>query len=103
MSPAILFVRVSSDLDLEEAHRRVLQRKPDFLDIPGLLQKVYGRDPQTGDWCGIYFFESHAALADFRDSPLAKSIASAYQATSVRPEAFELQFSLRPEIGPFSE
>lgn len=103
MSAAVLFVRVSSELDLEEAHRRVVQRKSEFLEVPGLLQKVYGRDPQTGDWCGIYFFESHKALADFRESALAKSIASAYDATSVRPEFYELVFSLRPDVGPFSD
>ena len=70
----ILFVRVGSELELEELQRRVDERKPSFLDVPGLIQKVYGRDPASGDWCGIYFFESQEALQQFANSDLAKSI-----------------------------
>lgn len=96
----VLFVRVGSDLELEELERRVQQRRPEFLDVPGLTQKIYGRDPVTGDWCGIYFFESDDALAAFRESELAKSIPDAYQATEVRREVFEVMYPLRPDVGP---
>jgi hypothetical protein len=54
----LLFVRVSSDLDLEELDRRVNERKPRFLEVPGLIQKFYGRDRATGDTCGVYLFET---------------------------------------------
>jgi hypothetical protein len=53
---AILFVRVKSELDEKELERRVIERRPRFLDVPGLMQKIYGRDEATGDVCGIYFF-----------------------------------------------
>ena len=52
----VLFVRIKSKLDPEEFERRLLERKPRFLEIPGLIQKIYGRDESTGDVCGIYFF-----------------------------------------------
>jgi len=52
---AILFVRVKSNLDPEELDRRLLERRPRFRDVPGLVQKIYGRDESTGDVCGIYF------------------------------------------------
>ncbi|MCA9215271.1 MAG: YdhR family protein [Planctomycetales bacterium] len=96
----VLFVRVASDVEPEELERRVLERKANFLEVPGLVQKIYGRDPETGDWCGIYFFENREALAAFRETQLAKSIPEAYEATSVRPEVFEVVFSLRPDAGP---
>lgn len=96
-----LFVRVRSRLDAAELDRRLLERRPRFLEVPGLLQKVYGRDPATGDVCGIYFFETQAALEAFRSTELAQTIASAYEATEVRPEAYEVLYSLRPERGPF--
>ena len=96
----ILFVRVSSDVDPKELEQRVLNRKPEFLKIPGLIQKIYGRDPESGDWCGIYFFESKEALASFKESELAKTIPVAYEATNVRRELFEVMYPLKPNIGP---
>ncbi|MDH5648185.1 MAG: YdhR family protein, partial [Gammaproteobacteria bacterium] len=65
---AILYVRIKSDLDPGELDRRLNERKPRFLEVPGLLQKIYGRDEATGDVCGIYFFENKEALAAFRDT-----------------------------------
>jgi Putative mono-oxygenase ydhR len=99
----ILFVRISSDLDPEEFDRRLLERRPRFLEVPGLVQKIYGRDADTGDVCGIYFFESANALAAFRDSELAQTIPTAYAATSVRREVYEVLYPLRPERGPLAE
>lgn len=100
---AILFVRAKSGLDEKELERRLLERKPRFLEVPGLLQKIYGRDNATGAVCGIYFFESPAALAAFRDTELAKTIPSAYEAVEMRAEVYELLYPLRPERGPFAE
>ena len=96
----VLFVRVKSELDWEELGPRVLERKPRFLEVPGLVQKIYGRDPETGDVCGIYFFESREALAAFRETELAKTIGDAYEAVDVRREVFDVLYPLRPEQGP---
>lgn len=96
----ILFVRVKSELEETERERRALERKSQFLDVPGLIQKIYGRDPSTGEWCGIYFFESKEALADFGASDLARSIPAAYEATEVRREVYDVLYPLRPERGP---
>ncbi|MGD8418744.1 MAG: YdhR family protein [Pseudomonadales bacterium] len=99
----VLFVRIQSDLVFDELERRVLERRPEFLDVPGLVQKIYGRDPETGDVCGIYFFENREALDAYRKSKLAATIAEAYEATDVRREAFEVLFPLRPGVGPVEE
>jgi len=96
----ILFVRVKSDVGPEELDRRINERRPRFLEVPGLIQKIYGRDEATGDTCGIYFFESKEALAAYRESELAETIPTAYEATDVRPEVYEVLFPLKPEIGP---
>lgn len=50
---AILFVRLKSQLDAKELERRLKERRPRFLKVPGLVQKIYGRDEITGDVCGI--------------------------------------------------
>lgn len=96
----ILYVRIKSDLDPEELERRVIERKPRFLDVPGLIQKIYGRDEETGDACGIYFFENREALAAFRETELAKTIPVAYEATDIRREVYDVLYPLRPEQGP---
>jgi len=97
---AILFIRIQSDVDLAELDRRIEERRPRFLEVPGLIQKIYARDEATGDTCGIYFFESKEALAAYRESELAKTIPTAYEATEVRPEVYDVLFSLKSGVGP---
>lgn len=96
----VLFVRVKSDLEFSELERRLLERKPGFLEVPGLVQKIYGYDPGTGDACGIYFFEDREALDAFKETELAKTIPEAYEAVEVRREVFDVLYPLRPERGP---
>jgi hypothetical protein len=100
--PAVLFVRISSGLEPDEFDRRLLERRPRFRDVPGLVQKVYGRDAETGDVCGIYFFESEEALQEFRETELARSIPAAYEAVTVRREVYDVLYELWPERGPFA-
>jgi hypothetical protein len=99
----VLFVRITSGLDPEELERRSRERSPRFRDVPGLVQKIYGRDPETGDACGIYFFESEDALAAYRETQLAQETSAAYEAIEVRREVYEVLFPLRPERGPLPE
>ena len=40
---AVLFVRVKSGLDPRELERRVLERKPRFLDVAGLRSRSFVR------------------------------------------------------------
>ena len=98
----VLFVRAKSDLDPAELERRLLERRPRFLDVPGLVQKIYGRDESTGDVCGIYFFEDQNALAEFRETELAKTIATAYEVTEIRLEVYEVLYPLYPDRGPIT-
>lgn len=100
---AVLFVRVKSKLDEKELERRALERKPEFLKIPGLIQKVYGKDPSTGDACGIYFFESKEALGHYVQTELAKTIPSAYEAIEIRKEVYDVMFPLYPDRGPMAD
>jgi hypothetical protein len=99
---AVLFVRVKSGLEPDEFERRILERRPRFLDVPGLVQKIYGR-AADGDLCGIYFFESADALEAFRESDLAKTIAEAYEATDTRREVYEVLYPLYPDRGPVAD
>ena len=97
---AILYVRITSDLSAGELERRMLERGPLFRDVPGLIQKIFARDPASGEICGIYFFADEAALTAYRESELGKSIPSAYEATEVRREVYEVLYPLFQERGP---
>lgn len=99
----ILSVRIKSSLPFEELERRALERRPRFKEVPGLIQKIYGKDEATGDVCGIYFFKDQASLAAFRDSDLAKTIPEAYEATDVRREIYNVMYPLHEDRGPVSE
>ena len=96
----ILFVRGTSSLPDEELEQRLLERKPQFLEVPGLVQKIYSRDSQGGAISGIYFFESASALEEFTQSELAQSIATAYEVDDIRIEKYEILYPLRDGIGP---
>jgi hypothetical protein len=100
--PAILFVRIKSELDAQEFDRRLLERRPRFLEVHGLVQKIYGRDDVTGEVCGIYLFESKEALVAFRETELARTIPTAYEAVDVRREVYDVLYPLWPERGPFT-
>lgn len=97
---AVLFVRIKSRLETKEIERRLLERRRRFLEVPGLVQKIYGRDGATGDVCGIYFFENNTALYAFRETELAQTISAAYEAIDIRREVYEVLYPLRPERGP---
>lgn len=99
----VLFVRIKSDLVPEELERRLIERRPRFKEVPGLIQKFYGRDESTGDVCGIYLFENKEALTAFRETELAKTIPTAYEAKEIRREAYEVLYPLYPERGPIAE
>lgn len=96
----ILYVRATSKLETSELDKRLLERRPRFKDVPGLMQKVYGRDKSTGAVCGIYFFEDQKALNAFRETDLAKTIASAYEVDDIRVESYDFLYSLQPDKGP---
>jgi hypothetical protein len=100
--PTVLFVRAQSKLDPEELDARLLERRPRFLEVPGLLQKIYGRDESTGAVCGIYFFETRIALDDFRETELAKTIPTAYEVTDMRVETYDVLYPLHADRGPLA-
>lgn len=96
----VLFVRIKSRLEPDELERRIVERRPRFHEVPGLVQKIYGRDEATDDVCGIYFFEDQSALNAFRETELAKTIPTEYEALGVRREVYEVLFPLHPDRGP---
>lgn len=78
--PALLvLVRFRSKLPLDEIMRIAEERLPQFRALDGLQQKYYIQDTESGEYGGLYLWESPEALADYRDSELRASIGAAYE------------------------
>lgn len=89
-------VKFKSGLSDADVKRVFVERMPRFKELPKLIQKYYGFEPATGEFTGIYCWESKEALEEFRQSELAKSIPEAYQAQGEpRIEMFEVVHLLR--------
>jgi len=95
----ILLVKFKSPLSLAEVKEVAAGRLSEFRALSGLKQKYYLQDSQTGEIAGLYFWESQDALAEFRDSDLRASIASAYQTEGEpRVEVFSVFEVLRESM-----
>jgi heme-degrading monooxygenase HmoA len=76
----MLIVRgLKSKLTEEELDRRYKERMPRFRAFPGLVQKYYTVDETTGEWAGVYLWDSEESLAAYLESDLRKSIPAAYE------------------------
>lgn len=79
-SPALcVFVRFKSSLPLEEAMRVAQERAPEFRALTGLRQKYYLHDPASGEFTGLYVWDSPDDFAAYRESELRASIGKAYR------------------------
>jgi Putative mono-oxygenase ydhR len=96
---ALLIVRFRSALAPDELKRRYKQRMPEFGKLPGLLQKYYIHDKASGEWGGVYLWDSQASLDNYLGSDLCKSIAKTYEIVGMpRVEAAGVVDVLRPEL-----
>jgi len=94
-------VTFTSRLSDEEALRVMEERAPQYRALPGLLQKYYVKDPVAGKFGGIYLWDSETSLRAFRQSELARTIASSYEvAGESRIETFEVLFPLLEQTAP---
>ena len=99
--PTIMLVvrGLKSKLSYEELEKRYKERMPQFREQPGLLQKYYSYDESTGEWAGIYLWDSEKSLAAYLESDLRRSIPSAYELTEPpRIEKFPLVDVLRVRL-----
>jgi heme-degrading monooxygenase HmoA len=92
----ILLVRFRSPLSLDEVMAVARERAPEFRALGGLQQKYYVHDAESGEYGGLYLWESPEALAEYRESELRASIAAAYRVEGEpRVEVFRVLEPLR--------
>lgn len=94
----MVIVRFKSSLPAEEVQRRYEERMPEFRALPGLLQKYYIHNPSSGEWGGVYLWDSQASLDAYLASDLRKSIPETYQIVGEpRVDVIDVVEPLRPE------
>ena len=92
----VLLVKFKSRLSLDEVQTVVDDRIDEFRALEGLQQKYYLVDSVSGEYAGLYLWDSAAALSDFRESELRATIGEAYQTEGQpRVEVFEVFDILR--------
>lgn len=92
----ILLVRFKSPLSLEEITTVLESRIDQFRALAGLQQKYYLQDAKTGEYAGLYLWQSPEDFAAYRDSELRATIAAAYQVEGEpRIEAYQVMKVLR--------
>lgn len=75
----LLSVKFKTNLSLEQLMEIVNSRADEFRGLSGLQQKYYLQEMGTGEYGGLYLWESSAALNEYRESALRASIAEAFR------------------------
>jgi heme-degrading monooxygenase HmoA len=94
----IRLVKFKSALSDAEVLKLYNQRAPRYRELPGLLQKYYIKDKQTGEHGAVYLWDSMQSMEEFQNSELSRSIPGAYRIIGEpRIEVLDLVYTLRPE------
>ena len=75
----VQIVRFKSGLSDEQVRQNYEERAPRYRAQEGLIQKYYLKFPETGEHGAVYIWESAAALKDFSESDLRRTILTAYR------------------------
>ena len=91
-------IKLKTHLSEEELLRRAREREPQFKAIPGLIQKYYVKMGPSGQYGGVYVWDSPESLKAYRESELAATIPSAYEVIEVpHIEVMDILFQLRDD------
>ena len=92
----IHIVRFRSALSDERITELFRVRAPEYLAIPGLLQKYYLRF-QSGEYGGVYVWDSAASMERFMAGELARSICDVYRVEESVRDIADVVHALRGE------
>ena len=94
----VQYVKFKSSLSEDQVLQNIKDREPQYKALPGLLQKYYVQDSQTGEYGGIFVWDSAESMNEFQQSELARSTPAAYQVEGQpRIEILDVITLLRPE------
>ena len=92
----LLSIKFKSTLSYDDVIKVAEERLSSFQALKGLIQKYYGYEQATGEFTGVYIWESEQHVREYRESELSKTIAKAYRVEGTpRIEMFEIPLLLR--------
>lgn len=94
----VSLVRFRSALSDEDVQTTFEGRADGFRSMPGLVEKLYLRFRETGEYGAVYVWESEEDLRRFRETDLARTIPDAYRVHEVLGfEVADVRLVLRPQ------
>jgi hypothetical protein len=75
----VSLVRFKSRLSDDRVQATFEDRADSYRKVPGLVEKIYLRFRESGEFGAVYVWDSEKALKDFLETELARTIADAYQ------------------------
>jgi heme-degrading monooxygenase HmoA len=91
----IQIVKAKTNLSEEEFLKRAREREPQFEALPGLIQKYYIKIG-SGEYGGVYIWDSPESLQAFKESELAATIGQSYEVIQAPTiEIADILFQLR--------
>jgi len=75
----VSLVRFKSKLADDAVQAMFEERADRYRNVPGLMEKVYLRFRESGEFGAVYLWESEKALSDFRQTELARTIPETYE------------------------
>jgi heme-degrading monooxygenase HmoA len=98
MVMVVQIVRYRSGLTHEEVAQRFRDRASGYAHVPGLVQKYYVRYPASGEYGGIYVWDSLESMQRWRDTTLAQTLSETYAVVDPpQVELADVMLVLRPE------
>ena len=90
------FVQFETTLTEREALQVAHERAPAFRALPALVQKFYLKSTKPNHYGGLYLWDSAEAIAEFRQSEMARTIPAAYKVVGAPDvQIYEMMFPLR--------
>ena len=94
----VSLVRFKSRLSDDAVQATFEERADHYRNVPGLVEKIYLRFDETGEFGAIYVWDSEKALLDFRETELARTIPDAYQVEEAPlVELADVRLVIQPE------
>ena len=99
----VSLVRFKSRLSDDAVQATFEERADQYRKVPGLVEKIYLRFGETGEFGAIYVWDSEKALLDFRETTLARTIPDAYQVEEAPlVELADVRLVIQPETASVS-
>jgi hypothetical protein len=95
----IHIVRFRSSFPSERIAELFQARAPEYLAVPGLLQKYYLRF-RTGEHGGVYVWDSAVSMERFMAGRLARTICDVYRVEESVREVADVVLTLHPQALP---